>query len=77
MDIKNKAEADKKAIDERLVKTIQGKTKDMLDKGSEIIADIYERQRIENKKSGINEMIRDHLRGFSRTIPSFLMGLWQ
>lgn len=73
-DIKNKAEADKKAIDDNLAKTIQDKAKNLLDKGSEIIADTYEQQRIDKKKGNTDELIRDHLRGFSRTIPSFLMG---
>ena len=73
-DIKNKAEADKKAIDDNLANTIQDKVKDLLDKGSEIIADTYEQQRIDKKKGNTDELIRDHLRGFSRTIPSFLMG---
>lgn len=73
-DIKNKAEIDKKAIDDNLANTIQNKAKDLLDKGSEIIADTYEQQRIDKKKGNTDELIRDHLRGFSRTIPSFLMG---
>lgn len=73
-DIKNKAKADKKAIDDNLTKTIQDQAKDLLDKGSEIIADTYEQQRIDKKKGNTDELIRDHLRGFSRTIPSFLMG---
>jgi restriction endonuclease related protein len=73
-DIKNKAEADKKAIDDNLANTIQDKVKDLLDKGSEIIADTYEQQRIDKKKGNTDELIRDYLRGFSRTIPSFLMG---
>lgn len=73
-DIKFKAEADKTAIDDNLTHIIQDKTRDLLDKGSEIIAESYEQQRIEKKKDVTNEQIRDHLRGFSRTIPSFLMG---
>ena len=73
-DIRIEAEAKKKAIDENLIKTIQEKTEDLLDKGAEIIADTYEQQRIDKKKGNTDELIRDHLRGFSRTIPSFLMG---
>ena len=69
-----KAEEEKKAIDDTLTKTIQEKTKDLLNKGAEIIADAHEQQRIDNKKEQTNDAIRDHLRGFSRTIPSFLMG---
>lgn len=69
-----KAEEEKKAIDDTLTKTIQEKTKDLLNKGAEIIANAHEQQRIDNKKEQTNDAIRDHLRGFSRTIPSFLMG---
>lgn len=73
-DIRQEAEEKKRAINDNLTKTIQEKTKDLLDKGSEIIADTYEQQRIDKKKNNTDELIRDHLRGFSRTIPSFLMG---
>lgn len=69
-----KAEKEKKAIDDTLTKTIQEKTKDLLNKGAEIIANAHEQQRIDNKKEQTNDAIRDHLQGFSRTIPSFLMG---
>jgi len=69
-----KAEEEKKAIDDTLTRTIQEKTKDLLNKGAEIIAYAHEQQRIDNKKEQTNDAIRDHLRGFSRTIPSFLMG---
>jgi len=64
----------KKQVDEKLRQTIQTKTKELVEKGANIIADTQERQRIDDKKSQVDEMIRDHLRGFSRTIPSFLMG---
>ena len=69
-----KAEEEKKAIDDTLTKTIQEKTKDLLNKGAEIIADAHEQQRIDNKKEQTNDAIRDHLRGFSRTIPSTRAG---
>ena len=73
-DLKIAAETKKKAIDDGLAKSIQDKTADLLDKGSEIIANSLEQQRIDKKKDTTDELIRDHLRGFSRTIPSFLMG---
>ncbi|WP_028909062.1 DEAD/DEAH box helicase family protein [Prevotella sp. AGR2160] len=72
--IREAAEEQKKEIDNQLSETIHGKTREMLDKGSEIIANTFEEQRIEAKKGSTDELIRDHLRGFSRTIPSFLMG---
>lgn len=73
-DIRKAADEKKIAIDQDLTTTIRTKTKDLLGKGSEIIADAFEKQRIDKKKGSTEELIRDHLRGFSRTIPSFLMG---
>ena len=73
-DLRKEAEEKKRQVDERLTQTIQEKTKTMLQKGAEIVAETMEQQRIEKKKGDMNEQVRDHLRGFSRTIPSFLMG---
>lgn len=72
--IRQAAEEQKKVVDDNLSSTIHGKVKEMLDRGSKIIADTVEQQRIDEKKGSTDELIRDHLRGFSRTIPSFLMG---
>ena len=73
-DIRRKALDQKNAIDKKLKESLQEKTKDLVEHGANIIADTQEQQRIDNKKSDTNEQVRDHLRGFSRTIPSFLMG---
>ena len=72
--LRHEALHQKKMVDEQLQQTIQKKTKELVEQSANIIADIQEQQRIDNKKSTVDEMIRDHLRGFSRTIPSFLMG---
>lgn len=72
--IRKEAEAQKRAVDEKLTRTVQDKMQEVLDKGSEIVAETFEQQRIDDKKNSLDEQIRDHLRGFSRTIPSFLMG---
>lgn len=72
-DIRKRYEAEKQVIDKELEKTVQGKSKELLEKSAEIVAETYEQQRIDVKKSDVNEVIRNHLRGFSRTIPSFLM----
>ena len=69
-----KAEEKKRVIDEKLSETLCEKAKNLLEKGTEILADTIEQQRIDKKKGEKNEQVRDHLRGFSRTIPSFLMG---
>jgi negative regulator of replication initiation len=64
----------KKAVDDQLTQTIQGKTRALVEQGGDIISKTLDQQRIDNKKATVDEQIRDHLRGFSRTIPSFLMG---
>lgn len=73
-ELHQKAEEKKRVIDEKLSETLSEKAKNLLEKGTEILADTIEQQRIEKKKGETNEQVRDHLRGFSRTIPSFLMG---
>ena len=73
-ELHQKAEEKKRVIDEKLSETLSEKAKNLLEKGTEILADTIEQQRIDKKKGEKNEQVRDHLRGFSRTIPSFLMG---
>ena len=73
-ELHQKAEEKKRVIDEKLSETLSEKAKKLLEKGTEILADTIEQQRIDKKKGETNEHVRDHLRGFSRTIPSFLMG---
>lgn len=73
-EIKNEAAVKINELRQDLTETIQAKTKDLLNKGCEIIAETFEKQRIDKKKGDIEEQIRNHLRGFSQTIPSFLMG---
>lgn len=45
----------------------------IIDKAAKSVVETVEVKKIEKKKASIEEGIRDHLRGFSRTIPSFLM----
>lgn len=73
-DLQDETLKQKKLVDEQLRQTIQEKTKELVEQGANIIADMQEQQRIDNKKATVDEVIRGHLRGFSRTIPSFLMG---
>ena len=73
-DLQNETLKQKKQVDAQLQQTIQQKTKELVEQGANIIAEVQEQQRIDDKKSTVDELIRDHLRGFSRTIPSFLMG---
>lgn len=73
-DLRHEALQQKKRVDENLHKTISEKTRSLVEQGANIIADTQEQQRIDNKKRTTDEQVRDHLRGFARTIPSFLMG---
>lgn len=42
--------------------------------GEKTAVEVTEKDIKRKEKEGIEEQVRDHLRGFSRTIPSFLMG---
>ena len=72
-DIQRRYEAKKQTVDDRLEKKVQEKKAELLNASVEIVAEVYEQQRIDKKKGDVNELVRNHLRGFSRTIPSFLM----
>ena len=72
-DIQRRCEAKKQTVDDRLEKKVQEKKTELLNASVEIVAEVYEQQRIDKKKGDVNELVRNHLRGFSRTIPSFLM----
>lgn len=45
----------------------------LVDEAAKTVVKTVETKKIEKKKASIEDGIRDHLRGFSRTIPSFLM----
>ncbi|MDO5015422.1 MAG: restriction endonuclease [Eubacteriales bacterium] len=46
---------------------------DIIQKAAETIVETVETEKLNNKKNSIEASARDHLRGFSRTIPAFLM----
>lgn len=48
-------------------------SEDTVKKAAETIVETVETERLNNEKDSIEGSIRDHLRGFSRTIPAFLM----
>lgn len=71
--IKKEFEEKKKRVVEDFKKTVSRSVDEMIhDAGEEIVRQI-ETDKREAKKRTIEDGIRDHLRGFSRTIPSFLM----
>lgn len=54
-----------KTVQENVQKTIEDKPKDLVEQ--------LERHKAEQEKKTVEEEVRSHLRGFSRTIPSFIM----
>lgn len=67
----------KKCEQERknMVDKIQDKLRDSetVKKAAETIVEVVETEKLNNQKAEIEGNVRDHLRGFSRTIPAFLM----
>lgn len=61
-------ENEKKALIERI-----SNTQELVNKATTETIKAVEHSKIEKKKKVIEDQVRDHLRGFARTIPSFLM----
>ncbi len=57
----------------RLQETLNSSIHDFVKVASEEVVRTVETNKREREKKGIEDSVRDHLRGFSRTIPSFLM----
>lgn len=58
---------------ETLKQAITNSVEDFVQTAKETVVQAVETEKREEKKRTIEDSIRDHLRGFSRTIPSFLM----
>ena len=58
---------------ETLTKTIQDAVPEFVESAAKDIAKTVETAKKEKEKKDIESSVKDHLRGFSRTIPSFLM----
>ncbi len=69
------AEFDKKVeqVTKQFQETLQTGLKDLVEESKKEVVKTVETNKREREKSVIEEGIRNHLRGFSRTIPSFLM----
>lgn len=63
----------KKRAVETLQQTIKESVDTFIDTAGQTVVETVETEKREQKKRSIEEGIKDHLRGFSRTIPSFLM----
>lgn len=58
---------------EQFQETLASGFKELVEESKKDVVKTVETNKLEREKSTIEEGIRDHLRGFSRTIPSFLM----
>lgn len=63
----------KKRAVETLQQTIKESVDTFIDTAGQTVVETVETEKREQKKRSIEDGIKDHLRGFSRTIPSFLM----
>ncbi len=57
----------------KLQETLNASISDFVKSASEEVVRTVETSKKEREKKGIEDLVKDHLRGFSRTIPSFLM----
>lgn len=60
-------------LTEQFQETLSSGFKELVEESKKDVVKTVETNKLEREKSTIEEGIRDHLRGFSRTIPSFLM----
>ena len=63
----------KKLAVDTLQQTIKESVDTFIDTAGKTVVETVETEKREQKKRSIEDGIKDHLRGFSRTIPSFLM----
>lgn len=73
VEIKKKFEEEQKKVVEEFKETVSKQVEEMVKSAGEEVVRRVETDKKEAKKRTIEDGIRDHLRGFSRTIPSFLM----
>lgn len=71
--IEQEMEAQKKAAADKLIQTIKDAVPDFVERAGQEIVRTVETDKKEAEKKTIEDRVKDHLRGFSRTIPSFLM----
>lgn len=71
--VEQEYEAKKKAAAETLIQTIQDAVPEFVEHAGQEIVRSVETAKREAQKKTIEDRVKDHLRGFSRTIPSFLM----
>lgn len=73
VEIKKRFEEEKNKVVEDFKESVSKSVQDMVKSAGEEVVRRVETDKKEAKKRTIEDGIKDHLRGFSRTIPSFLM----
>lgn len=63
----------KKVVESNFIEKIQSEVKNVIEDAGKIIVETVETDKNEKQKNTLLDNVRAHLRGFSRTIPSFIM----
>ena len=72
-EIEAEFEKKRRALQEGLQSRLSDTVKTFIETSTQDVVETVEKKIREREKTGIENSVRDHLRGFSRTIPSFLM----
>lgn len=72
-EIHREFEEKQKKLAENFKEKLSNSYNNLVDEAAKTVVKTVETKKVERQKATIEEGIRDHLRGFSRTIPSFLM----
>lgn len=72
-EINNKFDEQKKENEQNFIKSVQSKVKSVIDNAGRTIVEVVEKDKSKKQRDTLIDHVRDHLRGFLRTIPSFLM----
>lgn len=73
IDINRKFDDKKQAVENEFVKNIQSQVQTVIEQAGNAIVEKVETDKKEKQRNALMDNVRDHLRGFSRTIPSFIM----
>lgn len=72
-EIEEEFEQKKQDLQANLQDQLSNTVKTFIEASTQDVVETVEKKIKEREKTGIEDSVRDHLRGFSRTIPSFLM----
>ena len=72
-EVKTKYEEEIQDVFDTFTKDMQSVATDTLKESAETATQRFEEAKVEEEKKSIETTVRDHLRGFSRAIPSFIM----